>query len=467
MKIKPSFFKKFSETLCENFLNSHINNITHVSKNSFLITFSKNRNEKMFFDLSGNDPFIGLINGDVSISTLLDATSDTLRKYLKNGYVINIEQLNGDRILQFTYKITDELYNNLTRYLILEFLPLRTNLIILNEDKVILFASNYKSLTSSRPILKGEIYSCPPKSFLNQDDVTSKEEYQTILSMSEHRFLCAIESRKKEKLKPLLSKIKSRIKNLNKTKIMLQNEINNGGNNEELKEFALNLLTFQDDEIELKKLKEQYKNIYDESKTLFENVDRIFKLYKKGKTKIEKNVININNINNDLNHLNLILSNVLYYTEDDLNDLYAEIGLDIRNNSSNKHRVKQKKALFSYIEYNGKKIYFGKSKEQNDYLTFKYSQPNYLVFHIASYHGAHVVSNCNEDDFDTINVCGEIALLLSNKVDGDVNYALRKYIKKGKEIGQIIYTKYKTIHIKNIKESTRTNLLLNQKPYQH
>ncbi|MFA7193250.1 MAG: hypothetical protein WC131_03965, partial [Bacilli bacterium] len=51
-------------------------------------------------------------------------------------------------------------------------------------------------------------------------------------------------------------------------------------------------------------------------------------------------------------------------------------------------------------------------------------------------------------------VWAELALILSKKNDGDVNYALIKDLKKGNKLGLVVLKKYQTIHINKIRSAS-------------
>ena len=88
-------------------------------------------------------------------------------------------------------------------------------------------------------------------------------------------------------------------------------------------------------------------------------------------------------------------------------------------------------------------------------MTFKRANKNDLFLHIQNEHGSHVIIEGNEPDNDTILTACEIALLMSGKDCGDIQYTLVRNVKKGSYIGQAILTSYKTYTIKQIREETQ------------
>lgn len=461
MSLTPEIINKVSNILDKKLTGSHINNATVISSSSFLLSFSKSGRDKLFVDLNPASPYIGIFAGDNPCSTLTGALNETLRKYVRGGFVKSIEQINEDRILQITYSLTDYLFNTNTWYLLLELIPTRTNLIILDSSRHIIFATNYKSLLSSHPIVKGQKYEPPHKTF-NRDKKTdvNVSNYQNQI---EERICSALEKRKCEQFKPLISKIKSRIKSLTKKEQILQNDLKNATNCAYLKDFADELLTFHDDAEQLKTLISTHENIYDSSLSVFDNASKLYQKYKKEKAKINHDKTQLEVLSSEMEQLLTILNNIPIYTEEDLTILSREIGFNDKLKAPNKkEKNKEKKPLFSYIDFNGVKIAFGKSKEQNNYLTFKYSKPEYTIFHIKGYSGAHVVACSQKINDDIILFACEVALILSNKQEGEVMFEKCKYVKKGDAIGQIQFKTYQTIYLKSIRIETKEQLILNQ-----
>lgn len=461
MGLTTEVIKKLSIEFNQKFKDSHINNVTVVSSDSFLLSFSKNRQDKLFVDLNPTSSYIGIFVGDNPCSTLAGSLNDMLRKYLKGGFIKSIEQINEDRILQITYSLTDDLFNNNTWFLLLELMPARTNLIILNSRRHIIFATNYKSLLSSHPIVKGQIYELPHKTFTTDKKVrVDISDYQNQI---EKRICSALQKRKHEQFKPIISKVKSRIKSLDKKEQILQNDLNNATNCSYLKDFADDLLTFQNDNEQLQNITSAHKNIYDSSLSIFENAAKLYQKYKKEKAKIDHDKTQLLTLYEERERLHNILNNIPIYTEEDLITLSHEIGFnDKEKKTSKKIKSKEKKPLFSYIDYNGVKIAFGKSKEQNHYLTFKYAKPDYTIFHIKGYSGAHVVACSEKINDEIILLACEIALILSNKQEGEIMFEKRKQIKKGDSLGQIQFKSHRTIYLKSVRLETKEKLILNQ-----
>ncbi|MFA6644779.1 MAG: NFACT RNA binding domain-containing protein, partial [Bacilli bacterium] len=109
-----------------------------------------------------------------------------------------------------------------------------------------------------------------------------------------------------------------------------------------------------------------------------------------------------------------------------------------------------------HLDSNGTTYYFGKTADQNDYLSFVYASRQHIWFHLLNQPGAHVViKKPNPTDEDLITAA-EIALLCSNLDRGDVMYAYKRDISRGDSKGEAHVKKYETIYISFVRSATET-----------
>lgn len=129
--------------------------------------------------------------------------------------------------------------------------------------------------------------------------------------------------------------------------------------------------------------------------------------------------------------------------------------LNDKNGKEKKKKAKQKKQKnINFINLNETKIFYGKSDKQNDELTFKIADFKHTFLHISTSPGAHIVIAKNNPTEEELLFGAELALILSKKNDGDVNYALIKDLKKGNKLGLVVLKKYQTIHINKIRSAS-------------
>ena len=90
-------------------IGAKINQTTVINSRCFLFSFSMIKNEQLFISLEHQKSYISLIGKVVSISTVVCQTNDILRKFIRDSYIVDIEQINNDRIFKFTLQKANEL----------------------------------------------------------------------------------------------------------------------------------------------------------------------------------------------------------------------------------------------------------------------------------------------------------------------------------------------------------------------
>ena len=441
-------------------LNNFISNVSIVNSSDILLTFSFYNKEKLLICLNHNNPFVSLIDSSYNSATTLGGLNENLRKYIKGSYIINIEQINSDRVIKFLLTKTNEFYQKENYFLILELIPTINNLLILDEKENIIFAKHYTDLTASRPVIRGMKYipiSANKEMQLKDFDMKS---YKDAVS----HYLSEIDQKaKKEKALPLFNYLKQRVKSLNKKIVVLEKEMEDAKSKYEYKEIGETLLTLMNDEDNLNDYINYIKDIYDNDLSLKDNANKLFEKYKKAKRTIENDIREISIAKENVEEIEYILSIFSYYTDQEIEELYKKY---LPKHHTNKRNKEVDARLPYYITYQGTKIGFGKNKEQNNYLTFKKANKDDIYLHVSSYHGAHVIIFNNDPSKEIILVASEIALLLSNLESGDIYIADVKDVKKGEELGKVNLLKYQTITLHEVRESTK-QLLKEQKRIQN
>lgn len=90
----------------------------------------------------------------------------TLRKYIQNGVIVNIEQVEFERILKISVESYDELKEKTTKYIYVEIMGKHSNIILVskNENKILDSIKRIPlSISRVRQILPGMEYQLPPK----------------------------------------------------------------------------------------------------------------------------------------------------------------------------------------------------------------------------------------------------------------------------------------------------------------
>jgi len=452
-KFAYATLKNIVDDLSGHIFNNRIANISVINSRDLLVSFTTYRNEKFLISLDHQLPFVSFVEVDESIPTQVGKVNDTLRKELKNGLITEVSTLNEDRILKIQIEKVNDYFEKEVRKFIIELIPHRPNLIILDENDTVLFAYHYSSLETKYIVIKGLTY-CPlakSENYKNQIDPISVEE----MKIEAKKYLVeSKEKRSQERYAPLYKFVNSRIKTLHNKLKVLDIEISQAKKTLVYQDHGNYLLAYSGDLSEVLAYVKSCNLQYRDDISIGENANLYFKKYKKAKRTIEIDGQELDKCNKEIQRFESIKATLMYMNEDELYELSSD--LIPAKTKIQKHNSSKK--IISYVTYNGTKIYFGKNSEQNDLLTFSKAKKDSFYLHVKDYHGSHINIDSPNPDNETVLVAAEICLILSNKQDGDVYYAKISDIKKGSFKGEALMNKYTLIHINNVRESTKTLL---------
>ncbi|POO91499.1 fibronectin/fibrinogen-binding protein, partial [Clostridium sp. 2-1] len=190
------------------------------------------------------------------------------------------------------------------------------------------------------------------------------------------------------------------------------------------------------------------------TKTPAENVQYYYKKYNKLKTSEEYAKVQLKKNDEEMEYLNSVLTNILnaesYNEIDEIKNELIETGyIRFRKNSKNSKKVKTSKPNH-FVSSDGIDIYVGKNNLQNDYLSLKFANKNYLWLHAKDIPGSHVIV-CSFDVPDkTLEEAAIIAAYYSKGKDSlklPIDYTKVKELKKpnGAKPGMVIYHTNKTL----------------------
>ena len=448
LKISASDLKIIVQDLSNKITHNHMSNVTIINSFDIFITFSNCRKEKLLISLNPQHPFVALANIPNPCGTKMGSLNDVLRKEVKDGYILAVEQINNDRVISINYVFTNDYFEKEHRKLIVELIPHRPNLILLNEQGQIMFATHNTDLANERPIMKGLKYEPLHNTLdLSNNDFNLTQFYKD----ASDYYADAKHKRLEEQFKPVLQHIKSRIKTLKQKIKVLNHEMEEAKNNFKWQDVGSMFLTYAYDEEELKKYVEKNQLDYDFSLTPGVNANKCFQKYKKAKRTIEMDDIELVKTDNEIKYLETCLAQSKYMNEDDVIEL-SELLFPNKFKQKSKKKVESKPGE---LLINDTKIFYGKNAKQNDYLTFKKANKDDLFLHVKDEHGSHVIIASANPDNEVILTACEVALLLSGKDCGDIQYTKVRNIKKGSFVGQAILTSYQTYTIKEIRSKTK------------
>ena len=458
IKTNLKLLKQINAELNEKILRNHISAISVVNSTDILMQLSFNNQEKLFISLNHSSPFISLVPYRINFPTMKGGLSENLRSLIKTSAITAVNLINNDRVMEFTLQRSNEFFEHVTLYLILELIPTKANLFILNADRQILYAYHYVDITKARPVIKGMKYEpYPQKDLLEEEDMDLRAYKNDVVSYINQ----AEEKRKKEELKPLYTHLQGRKKSLNKKLNVLAKEIRVAESHFIYKEYGEAIFSYIYDEEALKKyIEENLSDTYDHRLDYVGNANRYFKLYKKSKKTIEMNEIEIEKANAALKEVENALNVFYLLDEDEIKELYS-IYLPHQSKNLKKSRVDAR--LPYYVTVNGVKIGYGKNSKQNEYLSFKKAHKTDLYFHIKDYHGCHVIVFDEHPNNEVMLIASEITLLLSGQESGSVQYTKVANIKKGRQPGEALLDSYQEIVIKEVRPFTLSLLKSGQR----
>lgn len=430
-------------------IGNRINNITIINSRDFVFSFTSNREEKLLVSLNHQNPFIWYTKNIDSITTMVNKTNEILRKELKDALITQVEILNEDKILLIKVQRTNDYFEREKKEIIIELIPQRSNLILVDNERKVLFALNYSPLETVRPLLKGITYIAPNKKDTfavdtSDPDIKGFDKYvREFIFESKHKRLM-------ERYDLLFKHIKSRAKSQKQKIKVLSDEIEIAKGNLKYQEIGNMVLALSGDEEEFKTYLEDNKVSLNKDFTIGQNANLFFKKYKKAKRTIEMDGIELEKAQKEIEKLESINAQINYMDDEDL----YELAMELMPNKFIQSKNKKTKSKLSYVLLNNTKIYFGKNAKQNNEITFELAKPHNTYMHIKDYHGAHVLIANDNPTNDELLVAAEICLILSNKAAGDIMYTQISNVRKGSYLGEAILKTYKLITLTSVREST-------------
>ena len=233
-----------------------------------------------------------------------------------------------------------------------------------------------------------------------------------------------------------------------------------------------NLYRFKDtpnvDKVELENYYDGNKIVtipLDKTISVHKNIDKYFKKYNKLKNALDIVTIQKKETEKELDYFeSIVFSLENAQNLSDINEVYEEISENIvtkkevikKTKQGKKKQAPKNEFKLSSVDIDGYTVYIGKNNIQNDYLSLKFADKNDYWFHTQKIHGSHVILKTNGNTEVPDSVLTKCAILAkenskaSNSSNVPIDFCLARYVKKspGSKPGMVIYTNYKTIHIR-------------------
>ena len=195
----------------------------------------------------------------------------------------------------------------------------------------------------------------------------------------------------------------------------------------------------------------------DENKTPSENIQSYYKKYNKLKKSEESAIEQLEKNDEELQYLYSVLTNIenceSYSEIDDIKEELISTGYVRKRKANGKSSKKAKSSKpIHYISSDGIDIFVGKNNIQNDYLSLKFANKNFMWLHTKNIPGSHVIICSNNIPDNTLVEAATIAAHYSKAKDSSkvpVDYTLVKNLKKpnGANPGMVIYHTNYTMYV--------------------
>ena len=419
--------------------------IKRIDNNIIIIEFNNKNN--LYFDISKSNSIIFKTKKNLLSKKEFNAPFDVvLQKRFNNSKIENIELYNDDKIINIRVNSSSS-YKKLTTILQLEFTGKHTNIIILDENRVILEALRHiDEFSSSRVVKVGiKLDEVPKQNFIPKiDEVHDIEEY--LYDVYEEKERQNLENVKKQKISQIdkkARKLKKTIESLpkkeelefessslyEKANLILSNLHNIKPYQKSLKVFDYTGIEVQID-LEEKPSASKYSN-------------DLFKKAKRAKQKASNISLEKDNLDEKLEFLLRLISNI--------NNAETIEECEFLSPKKEKNQTKTKKAqAYESFYFEGFKIMLGTSERENIYL-LENSKASDFWFHLKDRPSCHVIVQNTKKELPQSVVEQAAVLCAKFSVDFGGNYEVDYTQRRNVKIqsgANVLYNPHTTISVK-------------------
>ena len=430
------------------YLTQNAQNIKYIKRlDNNLIIIEFNNKNILYFDISKSNAMIFKSKNNLSSKKDFNAPFDVvLQKRFNNSKIEQIELYNDDKIINIRVNSSSS-YKKLTTILQLEFTGKHTNIIILDENRVILEALRHiDEYSSSRVVKVGiKLDEVPKQSFIPKiDEVEDIEKY--LYDLYEEKEKHNLENVKKQKI----SQIDKKVKKLKKTIESLPKKEELEIESNELYEKANLILS------NLHLLKPYQKNFkvynYDgieveidleEKPSASKYSNDLFKKAKRAKQKALNISLEKDNLTEKLEFLLRLINNLKNaQTIEECEFLYPK-------KERNQTKTKKSQQCESFF-FEGFKIMLGSSERENIYL-LENSKASDFWFHLKDRPSCHVIVQNTKKELpqSVVNKAATLCAKFSVDYSGvyEVDFTQRRNVKI-QSGANVLYNPYNTTVVK-------------------
>lgn len=429
------------------YLKNEINSIKlvkRVDNNTILLEY--NNSQSIYFDMTKGQSTAYKKHTRVNIKKDFNAPFDVLlQKRFINSKVEDICVYNEDKVINIKVNSSSS-YKKLTTILQLEFTGKHTNIIILDENRVVLEALRHiDEFSSSRVVKVGHTLDEIPKQdfVFKEDSVENIEDYlYEIYEQKEQKSLQNLKKQKLQVLNKKVKKLKGLIDNLPKKEdleiesLKLYSDANIIlGNLYKIKPYQKVLEAYDYDGNEVKiELKQEL------SASTYAN--ELFKKAKRVKQKSLHIIIEKKNLEEKYDFLTKMVKNIQNASSID------EVEFLVPKKQRNQTKT-SKQQNYELFFFNGYRIMLGRNERENIYL-LKNSKASDFWFHLKDRSSCHVIVQNSKKTIneDVIFKAAELCAKFSTDFSGDylVDYTQRRNVKV-QSGANVLYNPYTTISV--------------------
>ena len=419
--------------------------IKRIDNNIIIIEFNNKNN--LYFDMSKGNSTIFKCEKSISSKKDFNAPFDiALQKRFINSKIENIELYNDDKIINIRVNSSSS-YKKLTTILQLEFTGKHTNIIILDENRVILEALRHiDEFSSSRVVKVGiKLEEIPKQTFIPKiEEVDNIEEY--LYEIYEEKQKQSLENVKKLKTSVIDKKAKKLKKTIDSLPKKEELEIESAELYEKANLILSNLHNLKPYQKSLKVY--NYNGIeieidLEEKPSASKYSNELFKKAKRAKQKALNISLEKDNLDEKLEFLLRLMCNI--------KNARSIEECDFLSPKKEKNQIKTKKAqAYESFYFEGFKIMLGTSERENIYL-LQNSKASDFWFHLKDRPSCHViVQNTKKTIPDSVIeqaaiLCAKFSVDFTGNIDVDFTQRRNVKIQSG---ANVLYNPYSTIGVK-------------------
>jgi predicted ribosome quality control (RQC) complex YloA/Tae2 family protein len=194
MSLDGIFLSSIKNDLYNKLLRGRVDKIYQPDKNEIVIGIrNTGKNYRLLMTAASNSPRIhltGITNKNPMEPPMFCMV---LRKHLTGAHIVDIKQINFDRILEITFECKDELDTTVYKSLIIEIMGKHSNIILINSQTKTIINSIKRvteNMSSVRQVYPGAKYVIPPEhNKLNPLKTTDKIFYDALKKPNEGKLI--------------------------------------------------------------------------------------------------------------------------------------------------------------------------------------------------------------------------------------------------------------------------------------